>query len=100
MNELQVTRENVLISRLFLFVFLSDETVNDLADSLSQPTTGPKMDDVIDVPTGGSQDTVSDWLLSMGLQQYLSVLVGNGFDDVDFLVSCTFNVSSFPPPAV
>jgi len=58
------------------------------------------MDDVIDVPTGGSQDTVSDWLLSMGLQQYLSVLVGNGFDDVDFLVSRTFNVSSFPPPAV
>jgi hypothetical protein len=52
------------------------------------------MDDVIDVPTGGSQDTVSDWLLSMGLQQYLSVLVGNGFDDVDFLVSCTFNISS------
>ena len=42
--------------------------------------------DVIEVPVV-SQDNISDWLLSLGLQRYLGLLMANGFDDVDFLVS-------------
>ena len=45
-----------------------------------------KSEDVIEVPIG-HHDTVSDWLLSLGLQHYLALMVTNGFDDVDFLVS-------------
>lgn len=45
-----------------------------------------KNEDVIEVPIG-QHDTVSDWLLSLGLQNYLGLLIANGFDDIDFLVS-------------
>ena len=56
------------------------------SDALAEATTEVLTGDVIDVPTG-RHDTVSDWLLSMGLQHYLCLLNSNGFDDIDFLVS-------------
>ena len=33
--------------------------------------------------------TVGQWLESLGIQQYESQLVANGFDDINFLVSGT-----------
>ena len=39
--------------------------------------------DVIDVPIG-RYDTVADWLLVMGMQQYLNLLISNGFDDINY----------------
>lgn len=46
-------------------------------------------DDVIEVPVG-NHDTVADWLLSLGLQHYLNLMVTNGFDDIHFLVMSIF----------
>lgn len=34
------------------------------------------------------EQSVGEWLESIGLQQYESKLLLNGFDDVRFLVSC------------
>lgn len=47
-------------------------------------------EDVIEAPVSTHDhqpDTIADWLLSLGLQHYLGLMVSNGFDDVDFLVS-------------
>lgn len=47
-------------------------------------------EDVIEAPVSSHDrqpDTIADWLLSLGLQQYLGLMVSNGFDDIDFLVS-------------
>ena len=50
-----------------------------------------RKEDVIELPIGGHHDgTVADWLLSLGLQQYLGMFIANGFDDIDFLVSRSF----------
>ena len=40
-----------------------------------------------------SVGNISDWLESLGLSQYKAALVSNGFDDTDFLVSLSTNVS-------
>lgn len=45
-----------------------------------------KKEDIIEVPISSSYDTIADWLLSLGMQQYLSLFVTNGFNDIDFLV--------------
>lgn len=50
--------------------------------------------DVIEVPING-HDTIADWLLSLGLQHYLSLFVSNGFDDVNFLVRIFFPPNYF-----
>ena len=59
-----------------------------MTDALGEVTTEAP-NDVIDVPIG-PYDTVADWLLAMGMQQYLNLLISNGFDDIDFLVSSYF----------
>jgi len=56
-----------------------------MVDALGE-VTAEVPNDVIDVPIG-SYDTVADWLLAMGMQQYLNLLISNGFDDINFLVS-------------
>lgn len=56
------------------------------SDAMGGAPTQPNNEDVIDVPID-AHGTVSDWLLSLGLQQYLGLLIANGFDDPDFLVS-------------
>lgn len=54
-------------------------------------TPDDRPQDVIELPVGGGHpgdaSTVADWLLSLGLQQYLGMFIANGFDDLDFLVS-------------
>lgn len=38
------------------------------------------------------EQSVGEWLESIGLQQYESKLLLNGFDDVRFLVSCWWDL--------
>lgn len=52
---------------------------------MAEPKEQAKPIEAIDVPVARN-DTLSDWLLSMGLQQYLGLFIVNGFDEIDFLV--------------
>ena len=60
----------------------------------AQTTPSNCDDESVEVPVVGRPNTVSDWLLLLGLTQYLSLLTANGFDDIDFLVDSN---STLPP---
>ncbi len=91
-------REFLQYSGAIFFFELTSFLVNDL--SLSNRVSSDAMggapvevkneENVIEVPPIGHHDTVADWLLSLGLQNYLGLLIANGFDDIDFLVSSVY----------
>ena len=77
----------ILVSRILLKMRASSFKI---IDAMGGVTADVKKEDVIEIPTGHESDSVADWLLSLGLQQYSGMLLSNGYDDINFLVKHSF----------